>query len=57
VADDYGMSPRDLDSCKLASLLAMSRNKDDWNKRELEIDELAGLVKEIENGVNSYFNK
>lgn len=56
-ADDYGLRPRDLDSCKLAGLLAMSRNKDAWNEKEEEIDELAAIVKNIENGVVRYFTK
>jgi hypothetical protein len=56
-ADDYGLRPRDLNSCTLAGLLAMSRNKAAWNEKEIEIDDLAKLVKAIESGVTEYFTK
>ena len=56
-ADDYGLRPKDLNSCTLAGLLAMSRNKEEWNKKETEIDDLAKLVKAIESGVIKYFTK
>lgn len=56
-ADDYGYAPRDLDSCKLASLLGERKNKEQWNGRELQINELAEVVNKISAGVRKYFGK